>query len=90
MTFKVVIPARYGSSRLPGKPLLEIAGRPMFAHVYERACRSGADEVLIATDDARIEAAAKAIGADVVLTSPDHPSGTDRLQEVAQRRGWSD
>lgn len=90
MTFKVVIPARYGSSRLPGKPLLEIAGRPMFAHVYERACASAAAEVVIATDDARIEAAARAIGAEVVMTSAQHPSGTDRLQEVAQRKGWAD
>lgn len=90
MGFKVVIPARYGSSRLPGKPLLEIAGRPMFAHVYERACRSGAEEVLVATDDERIEAAARAIGAPVVMTSGAHPSGTDRLQEVAQQKGWAD
>lgn len=90
MGFKVVIPARYGSSRLPGKPLLDIAGKPMFAHVYARACQSGAEEVLIATDDARIEAAARAIGATVVMTSPDHPSGTDRLQEVSRRQGWAD
>jgi 3-deoxy-manno-octulosonate cytidylyltransferase (CMP-KDO synthetase) len=90
MGFKVVIPARYGSSRLPGKPLLEIAGKPMFAHVYERACRSGAEEVLIATDDERIERAAQAIGAPVVMTSQEHPSGTDRLQEVAKLKGWGD
>lgn len=90
MGFKVVIPARYGSSRLPGKPLLDIAGKPMFAHVHARACQSGAEEVLVATDDARIEAAARALGAEVVMTSPDHPSGTDRLQEVARRKGWSD
>jgi 3-deoxy-manno-octulosonate cytidylyltransferase (CMP-KDO synthetase) len=90
MGFKVVIPARYGSSRLPGKPLLEIAGKPMFMHVYERACRSGAEEVLVATDDDRIEAAARAAGAAVVMTSRDHPSGTDRLQEVARLRGWAD
>lgn len=90
MSFKVVIPARYGSTRLPGKPLLDIAGKPMFAHVYARARESLAEEVLIATDDERIAAAAKAIGAEVVLTSPDHPSGTDRLQEVAKKKGWSD
>lgn len=90
MGFKVVIPARYGSSRLPGKPLLEIAGRPMVAHVYARACQSGADEVLIATDDERIAAAAQAVGAPVVMTSATHPSGTDRLQEVARLRGWAD
>lgn len=90
MGFKVVIPARYGSSRLPGKPLLEIAGRPMFAHVYARACESGAEEVLVATDDERIAEAARAIGAPVVMTSSAHPSGTDRLQEVARARGWAD
>lgn len=90
MGFKVVIPARYGSSRLPGKPLLDIAGKPMFAHVYARAKESSAEEVVIATDDVRIETAARAIGADVVMTSADHPSGTDRLQEVAQKKGWSD
>ncbi len=90
MGFKVVIPARYGSSRLPGKPLLEIAGKPMFAHVHARALESEAEEVVVATDDARIEAAARAIGAEVVMTSPDHPSGTDRLQEVAKKKGWND
>lgn len=89
MAFKVVIPARYASSRLPGKPLLDIAGKPMFAHVYARACDSGADEVIVATDDPRIEAAARAIGAPVVMTSSAHPSGTDRLQEVASKQGWS-
>lgn len=90
MGFKVVIPARFGSSRLPGKPLLEIAGRPMVAHVYERACQSGAEEVLIATDDERIREAARAFGADVVMTLASHPSGTDRLQEVARTKGWPD
>lgn len=90
MGFKVVIPARFGSSRLPGKPLLEIAGRPMVAHVYERARQSGAEEVLVATDDERIREAAQAFGAEVVMTSASHPSGTDRLQEVARLKGWSD
>jgi len=90
MAFKVVIPARFGSSRLPGKPLLDIAGKPMVAHVYERACRSKATEVVVATDDVRIEKAMAAYGARVVLTSPDHPSGTDRLQEVVQKLGWHD
>lgn len=90
MGFKVVIPARFGSSRLPGKPLLDIAGRPMVAHVYERARQSGAEEVLIATDDERIRDAALAIGAEVVMTAKDHPSGTDRLQEVAKKKGWAD
>lgn len=90
MGFKVVIPARFGSSRLPGKPLLDIAGRPMVAHVVERACQSGAEEVLIATDDERIAAAVQGMGAEVVMTSANHPSGTDRLQEVAQKKAWSD
>ena len=86
--FKVVIPARYASSRLPGKPLRELAGRPMIEHVYRRACESGADQVVIATDDARIETVARAFGAAVEITSPEHPSGTDRLAEVVERRNW--
>lgn len=88
--FKVVIPARYGSSRLPGKPLRLLAGRPMVEHVYRRACESGAEQVVIATDDVRIETAARAFGATVVMTSPDHPSGTDRLAEVVAHMGWPD
>lgn len=88
--FKVVIPARYGSSRLPGKPLRPLLGRPMVEHVHRRACESGAQQVVIATDDARIEQAARAFGAEVVMTSPEHPSGTDRLAEVVVALGWSD
>lgn len=88
--FKVVIPARYGSSRLPGKPLRLLAGRPMVEHVYRRACESGAEEVVIATDDTRIETAAREFGAAVVMTSPEHPSGTDRLAEVVEKRSWPD
>ncbi|MCR9104758.1 MAG: 3-deoxy-manno-octulosonate cytidylyltransferase [Gammaproteobacteria bacterium] len=84
MTFSVVIPARYGSSRLPGKPLLDIAGKPMVQRVWEQANRSAAGRVIVATDDARIETAARAFGAEVVMTSAAHPSGTDRLQEVAR------
>lgn len=90
MSFSVVIPARYGSTRLPGKPLLDIAGKPMVQRVWEQALKSAADEVLIATDDERIVAAAGQFGAEVCMTSQDHPSGTDRLQEVAVQRGWSD
>jgi len=86
--FKVVIPARHGSSRLPGKPLLAIAGKPLIRHVYERACATGAEEVLVATDDARIAAACRAFGAEVAMTRTDHPSGTDRLAEVVAARGW--
>ena len=88
--FKVVIPARYGSSRLPAKPLLDIAGQPMVAHVYQRALLSQAQQVVIATDDERIYRAAEQLGATVVMTSTEHPSGTDRLQEVAQEMGWAD
>ncbi len=90
MSFAVVIPARYGSSRLPGKPLADIGGRPMLAHVWTRACRSEADEVIVATDDARVADAARELGASVELTSADHPSGTDRVEEVARARGWAD
>ncbi|WP_445003192.1 3-deoxy-manno-octulosonate cytidylyltransferase [Halomonas mongoliensis] len=85
--FIAVIPARFASSRLPGKPLAEIAGRPMVAHVWQRACESRAGRVVVATDDARIEAAMVAEGAEVVMTRADHPSGTDRLAEVAERLG---
>ena len=87
--FKIVIPARYGSSRLPAKPLLDIAGKPMVAHVYQRALLSDAQQVVIATDDERIFNVAKDLGATVVMTSTEHPSGTDRLQEVAKKMGWA-
>lgn len=86
--FKVAIPARYASTRLPGKPLLDLAGKPMIRHVYERGLESGADEVVIATDDERIAAAVRGFGAEVVLTAADHPSGTDRLAEAARIRAW--
>lgn len=88
--FNVVIPARYASQRLPGKPLLDIGGKPMIQHVYERACESGAAQVVIATDDARIEAAARAFGAGVCMTSAAHDSGTDRIAEVVGRLGWAE
>lgn len=88
MSYRVVIPARYASTRLPGKPLRLLAGRPMIAHVHARAMAAGADEVVVATDDERIASACRAIGADVALTDPDHPSGTDRLAEVARARRW--
>lgn len=90
MSFKIVIPARYASSRLPGKPLLDIAGKPMIQHVYDRACESDADTVIIATDDQRIADAATRFGADVCPTADHHRSGTDRLAEVAQNRGFAD
>ena len=87
MTFKVYIPARYGSTRLPGKPLLEVNGKPLIQHVFERAIASGAAEVVIATDDARIARVASDFGATVVMTSPSLPSGTDRIARAAQVRG---
>ncbi|MCB5190296.1 3-deoxy-manno-octulosonate cytidylyltransferase [Methylobacillus arboreus] len=90
MTFKVVIPARYASSRLPGKPLLDIAGKPMVVRVVEQAVASGATEVVVATDHERIRDAVAAYGYDVVMTRPDHASGTDRIAEVVQKQGWSD
>ncbi|ACY18424.1 3-deoxy-manno-octulosonate cytidylyltransferase [Haliangium ochraceum] len=88
--FYVVIPARYGSTRLPGKPLLELLGRPMIAHAWDSARRSGAEAVLVATDDERIRAAVEGFGGDALMTSPAHASGTDRLAEVAAARGWDD
>ena len=88
--FFAVIPARFASSRLPGKPLADIDGRPMVAWVYERAQQSGASEVLVATDDERIEAACREFGAVAELTSPNHESGTDRIAEVAERLEWAD
>lgn len=79
-----VIPARYASTRLPGKPLSMIAGKPMIQHVYERACQAQMpDEVIVATDNELVEKAVAAFGGKAVMTSPDHPSGTDRLAEVA-------
>jgi len=90
LSFKVVIPARYASVRLPGKPLLEIAGKPLIRHVYERAQATAAEEILIATDDSRIAATVRAFGAEVVMTRVDHRSGTDRLAEVIATRGWPD
>ena len=90
MSFIVVIPARYASTRLPGKPLLEIAGKPMVQHVYEQALKSQALRVVIATDDQRIFDVAEGFGAEVVMTSTEHPSGTDRLEEVVRKLGLQD
>jgi len=85
LSFIVVIPARYASTRLPGKPLLDIGGKPMIQHVYERAQGSSAERVIVATDDSRIEAVVAGFGGEVVMTSDEHPSGTDRLEEVARK-----
>lgn len=87
LNFTVVIPARLRSTRLPGKPLLPIAGKPMVQHVWEQARKSGASRVVIATDDASIVEACEAFGAEVLLTRADHESGTDRLAEVAAHLG---
>ena len=86
--FRAVIPARYASSRLPGKPLADIGGQPMIRLVHDRVIASGAAEVIVATDDERVAAACRAFGAEVQMTSVSHVSGTDRLAEVAARRGW--
>lgn len=89
MSFVVVIPARYHSTRLPGKPLLEIAGKSMIQRAWEGAKQSSADAVIVATDDQRIYQAARDFGADVEMTSIDHSSGSDRVQEVVQKLGFS-
>lgn len=85
--FVVVVPARYQSQRLPGKPLLDIAGKPMVLHVVERARRSAARAVLVATDDARIAECCHAAGVDVCMTSDQHSTGTDRIEEVTRQLG---
>ena len=83
MSFVAVIPARIGSKRLPGKPLLNIAGKPMIQHVYARASESKADRVLVATDDQKIADTVTGFGGECLMTRDDHPTGTDRLAEVA-------
>jgi 3-deoxy-manno-octulosonate cytidylyltransferase (CMP-KDO synthetase) len=90
MDFVVVIPARYASTRLPGKALLDIAGKPMVVHVAERAKASGAIEVWVATDDERILKAVGEHGHSCVMTASSHASGTDRIAEVALKRSWPD
>jgi 3-deoxy-manno-octulosonate cytidylyltransferase (CMP-KDO synthetase) len=85
-----VIPARHASSRLPGKPLADIAGLPMVVHVARRALESGAGEVVVATDDSRVRDVVAEHGIEVEMTDPAHPSGTDRIAEVAIRRRWPD
>lgn len=88
--FKVVIPARYASSRFPGKPLADIHGKPMLQHVYERALEAGPSEIIIATDSVQIGMVAENFGALVCMTSDTHASGTDRLGEVVEKLGWPD
>lgn len=88
MDFKAVIPAHYASTRLPGKVLLKVHGRPIIEYVYRNACASGAKQVLVATDDPRIVEAVQAFGAEACLTSAEHASGSDRIAEVIQRNAW--
>lgn len=90
LQFRIVIPARLGSTRLPGKVLRELNGKPLVAYVWEAALASGAEQVVVATDDDKVAAAARAFGADVQMTAASHSSGTDRANEVARVRGWSD
>jgi 3-deoxy-manno-octulosonate cytidylyltransferase (CMP-KDO synthetase) len=90
VSFTVIIPARYASSRFPGKPLIDLGGKPMVVRVAERALQSGASNVVIATDDARIESACLAHGLNVQMTRSDHATGTDRLSEVVAALGLAD
>ena len=90
MSFVVIIPARYASTRLPGKPLVDINGKPMIVHVLERARESGADRVIVATDHPDVAQAVEAAGGEVCMTRADHQSGTERLAEVVEKCGFSD
>ncbi|MBU2877762.1 3-deoxy-manno-octulosonate cytidylyltransferase [Aliiglaciecola lipolytica] len=90
MNFHIVIPARFNSSRLPGKPLLDLHGRPMIWHVYQRALESGFKSITIATDDSRIFKAVSSFGGNVLMTKDYHESGTDRLAEVAELKSFCD
>jgi 3-deoxy-manno-octulosonate cytidylyltransferase (CMP-KDO synthetase) len=90
MHFVVVIPARYASTRLPGKALADIAGKPMVVHVADRARESGASEIIVATDDARVRDAVARHGYTALMTRPEHATGTDRIAEVAQARAWAE
>ncbi len=90
LSFKVVIPARFKSTRLPGKPLLDIAGQPMIAHVCQRAREAEAEEIVVATDDKRIFDKVNELGFQAVMTDINHQSGTERIHEVAELLGWDD
>lgn len=90
MGFQIIIPVRYASKRLPGKALLEIAKKPMLQHVYERAVQSGAENVVIATDDERIKEVAEGFDATVCMTSSEHQSGTERIAEAVVALGYDD
>ena len=88
--FKVVIPARYGSIRLPGKPLIDIGGQTLIERVWRRAKGSAAADVVVATDDERVASLCREIGAEVAMTAASHRSGSDRVAEVIDQRGWDD
>jgi len=90
LPFHIVIPARYGSSRFPGKPLFMIGGKTLIQHVCATACASAATSVVVATDDARIAASARSVGVCVCMTSPHHNSGSDRIAEVVAQFNWPD
>ena len=90
MSFTVIIPARLKSSRLPDKPLADIGGKPMIVRVAERAAQCGADRVVIAVDDESVAVPCRAAGFDVVMTSPNCPTGTDRLAEAVEKIGLND
>ncbi len=90
MSFVVIIPARYASTRLPGKPLVDINGKPMVVHVLERARESGAERVIVATDNEEVMHAVQAAGGEVCMTRADHQSGTERLAEVVEKCRFSD
>lgn len=89
-TYNIVIPARYASERLPGKLLLDLAGQPVIEHVWQAAQQSSAQEVVIATDDSRILEMVRSFGGHAVMTSADHPSGSDRIAQCAAQLGWDD
>ncbi|QIL12755.1 3-deoxy-manno-octulosonate cytidylyltransferase [Salmonella enterica subsp. enterica serovar Adjame] len=90
MSFVVIIPARFSSTRLPGKPLVDINGKPMIVHVLERARESGAERIIVATDHEDVARAVEAAGGEVCMTRADHQSGTERLAEVVEKCGFSD
>lgn len=90
MSFVTIIPARYASTRLPGKPLVDINGKPMIVHVLERARESGADRVIVATDAVEVADAVRAAGGEVCMTRVDHESGTERLAEVVEKMEFAD
>ncbi|MEL0048757.1 MAG: 3-deoxy-manno-octulosonate cytidylyltransferase, partial [Gammaproteobacteria bacterium] len=89
MAVHIVIPARYESTRLPGKPLADIAGQPMIVRVAAQAAKAQADDIVVAVDDSRVAEAVQAAGWDVQMTRSDHQSGSDRVMEVVQQRVWA-